>query len=469
MTNTSDHNSIGPFIILTAIIVLSSSLSYVFLGALPFWFLMGSIGIFVSFVNRSLPRLFERSSGLRNLLYIWIIFIFLTLALDVVSLTPRNIMRGPILNALSFSAFVAATALASLTPNRRLIALVLASVALFQGGLCVAQFLGSEWAWRFWEHIRALAPALVRVDEESLSVAGYAGFDGFGRARGSHVFIHSFNGVQVALVGALLGLAVSPPPSLRARNGQLTFVRLGTLIGAIGVVLTFSRSGYLAAAAAVTLLLLLNFQLKTSLSVIVIAILALVSFNVLEIGKSSQFSRIFSFSSKAATNYERFNQYNYAFENIKRSPIVGETGVQNTVALSKPIHSVAIRYLNDYGAIGFLLYISICALIVRFFISGIGDRGPKYAEVRSWSIAGLCAFAAILADSSTHSSGFLRVDSFHGVLIATVIGTTLSARRSYTTRNAGSPVGRKRRVRTAEGSARIPSRQYGGTLLGYPK
>lgn len=403
----------------------AATVPYVFLGPLPVWTLFGSTALFWSFATGRGFQ-FARTSGFTSIALAWFATVIVTLSLDILGAQDRDVISGAGLSLATLVAVVGIINLSSGT-DRHLVMAALASIALGQGVLCILQFLGVDWAWRFWELIRDLAPSLVKVDDETVQLAPYYNFDSYGRARGTHVFIHVFTGIQTALVAALALLSLSPPTSIRSKRTLLIFLRVSTVVGAIGLALTFSRSAVLGLGLALLLSLAMTKQARAVALTLVALALIVITLRLLGIEQAAQLSRLFIFDPEQTTNRARIELAQYAIETFNQSPLLGASALRGRINdLQLPIHSVPLRYLNDYGLVGLALYSAVFSALALAFLHRVRHGS---LNVRPWAVAGLCALVAVAADSWTHSSGLLKGDIFHGVLLATLLGAMAAAEK----------------------------------------
>jgi hypothetical protein len=372
---------------------------------------------------------------LRALLFWWFAAIVICLCLDLLA-ADEQWHSAQVLNLATLATFIGLTA-ATYRANPGAIALALAATATFQTTLCVLQYLGFDWAWRLWQTVQAIAPDWVKVDDYTLANEAEFTFDASGRVRGSHIYVHIFTAVQSTLVAALIGLTLVPPLSIRNAFMTRLLVQLGAVAGVVGLFLTFSRSGALALVIAGGIAVFLGARSTRTLGTAVVTVAIIIaSIGNLDLSRSNQIQRLVGgqTTSASASDRMRLEQYEYAWRTFLESPLLGESIMDSSgEELDLPIHSVPLRYLNDYGLVGLSLYGIVFLLLANLFLSRLRrDTGPA----RPWAVVGLCALAAVASDSWTHSSGFLRRDVFHAILLAALIGPMLACSTESPSRRA---------------------------------
>lgn len=410
--------------IVSLTIVFAASFPYMFVGPVPVWIACGLLCLGLTLLNRRFYAIVAGRKEVVVALGSWILLLVVTLILDLMGLAERDVMSGPALSSLTLLTFTGAL-VASFFANQASLRLVLILVAAFQGAVSTLQFFGVPWAWDLADSIANGLPFLAKVDPETASEAATATFSDFGRVRGTHLFIHVYNGIQSSLVAFSLYMLFHSTELNRGSRIRKLYSQLAVVVSTVGLLLSFSRSGVIALAGAMLLILLIRPSARRIvLAVTTVAVLWAV-LEALRFTDSVQFARLLNYDSDAVTNQTRLDHLAHAVSNFTSSPVIGASGLQGASALDLPIHSVPMRYLNDYGAIGFVLYFSVLIPIVVLFARNVRSRIP---EVAAWAGSGLCVVLAVVSDSWTHSSGLLRRDVFHAVILAVIAGSMLAIR-----------------------------------------
>lgn len=409
--------------IVAATIVMASSFSYFFVGPVPIWLALGAAGLGLAIIYGRLLPAWELSAELRWIVAAWLSLILIAGALDIFGDMPRDFMAGAVLNLMTFFVFLGLFALATFTDNRRVVATIIA-IAAFQALLGITQFFGSGAAWRFPDMMAEIFPMFARIEYDDSFDISLMSFEQVGRVRGSLHGVHLYNQIQAMLVSFSVVVALSD-------NGISFGSRLRNLaawsaigLGVIGVLLSFSRSGILAVVGAVGIALILNPKPSRVLIASIGAAVVLLALIYLGFSDSSQFYRLTQSLDEGNTNLERFSHIEHAWRNFLNNPLIGASGPNGYPDLSLPIHSVPLRYLNDYGLIGFVLYMSVFGGFVALFVRRLKSPSPI---VSAWAGCGIAALLVVVVDSWTHSSGFLRRDLMQAAMLGFVAGAMLAA------------------------------------------
>lgn len=409
--------------IVAATIVMASSFSYFFIGPMPIWLALGVAGLgFGLLYGRALPA-WELSGEVRWIVAVWLSLILIAGTLDVFGDMPRDVMGGAFLNLATLFVFLGLFTLATYTDNKWVVAAVIA-IAAFQGLLGMAQFFGSGAAWRFPDTLAGIFSMFARIEYDSTFDVSVMSFEQVGRVRGSAPHVHVYNQIQAALVSFCVVVALTD-------NGISFGSRLRNIaawgaigLGILGVFLSFSRSGILAILGAAVVAVILNPKPSRILIASISAVVILLALAYLGFSDSAQFYRLTQSLDEGTTNLERFNQYEHAWRNFLNNPLIGASGPNGYPDLTLPIHSVPMRYLNDYGLVGFTLYMCVFGGFAALFIRRLKSPSPI---VGAWAGCGVTALLVVIFDSWTHSSGFLRRDLLQTAMLGFVAGAMLAA------------------------------------------
>ncbi|WP_332639689.1 O-antigen ligase family protein [Brevundimonas sp.] len=403
-------------------VLFAACFPYLVMGVLPAWIVLGLACFLIAAARQEIGAALRLTPGVKAIVLAWLLLVIVSLVLDLVGFATRDVRTGPILNFVTLLMFIGILS-GSTHAKAQTVILLLASITLLQGVVSLLQYIGVGWAWSLSSTLVSIVPFQPLAATVSYDAA-FEEFASVGRVKGTHVYVHIYNGVNSALVAICTYMAVNPMRSLMPSRKLWLFLRVATLIGAVGILLSFSRSGILAIAGAVALTFLIRPR-PVKVVVISLAMILLGAFLYsIDFSGSKQFSRLILAPQYDLNSQVRFDHIRHAIENFLKNPMVGESGVPNAITLELPIHSVPMRYLNDYGAAGLLLYGFIFIAIVAVFLKHMrsGDNARIF-----WGGAGLCLMLAIVADSWTHSSGLLRRDVVHAVLIALTMGQAARA------------------------------------------
>lgn len=410
---------------LMLVLMFTSTLPYFFVGPLPAWIFFGVVCAGLGLLHNRLGAQIINSRQLFVAIMAWGVLIAFMLVLDIMGYQKRSISSGPALSFFTLLAFLGVLSAASYT-SPTTTTLTVMFFTLLQGCVAILQFLGFTAVWDVAETMASLFPFLVKLPELSVWETTQLGFELYGRTRGTHFYIHVFNGIQSALVSyALFVRFHNTDPKLKS-PGRTAFMTAAVLLGMTGLLLSFSRSGLLAVVLALIITLTFRPKFDRTAKVIVGGVVFLLFALLLNIDEVETLDRLTNFDAAASTNSSRLEHIAAAIDSFLRNPLIGASGVPNVRELSLPIHSVVLRFLNDYGLIGFSLYLLILGCLSLFYLSATRAVDDT---VRMWGGCGLCVVGAIIADSWFHSSGFMRRDVIHAVLLALVAGNILAAKR----------------------------------------
>lgn len=360
--------------------------------------------------------------GMTYFILAWSTLILVTFFLDVAGFPQRNVIAGPLLNLVTLLIFIGVF-VSALKSQGRFYIWTIALVAFIQGVISLLQYSGFDWAWEISNIISGLQPFqnVESVGSEDASLD----FENVGRVRGTHRFVHVFNGVQSLLVAICLYMTINSDnqeiPSFILRLS----IGVAAIIGALGLLLSFSRSGIAALGIALMISLMIRPRLKKLLIVFAFSLLLIVVLYGVGFGDAKNFGRITANQSDELNVVIRLQQYIYAVNNFLSSPIIGTSGLSNVVELELPIHSVPLRFLNDYGLAGFVLYFVVLIKMVALIHSNLKSGNPQRVF---WGGAAICLVMAGLADSWSHSSGFLRKDTVYALLLGLLLGSASGAK-----------------------------------------
>lgn len=407
--------------LLLGTLVAAASTPYIVVGPLPLWLGLG-IGCFLlGVLERGALGRIRRLPGLRTIISAWVLLVLATLVLDVVGYAERDVLVGPLLSFLTLLVFVGAF-LASSRSRPDAILLTILILVLVQALFSFLQYAGVSWAWRFAETLISTLP--LQNAAALLQDGAEVEFGAVGRVKGTHALVHVYNGAVSAIVAICIYVALNPLRGLGEAPWFRTLIKAVALTGAAAVLLSFSRSGLLAITGAVAMAFIVRPGATKLAGVIAGALGLLLILYYLDYSEALQFDRMFS-GEDNMNNRIRLIHMAHSISTFTQSPLAGASGIPGAVELELPIHSVPLRYLNDYGLIGGTLYCCVLGPIVYILVRQI--RSP-YPELVFWGGVGLCLILALVADSWTHSSGFLRRDIVHALLLGIVLGQVGRAR-----------------------------------------
>jgi hypothetical protein len=412
-------------IFLFLVVFFSVTLSYFWIGPLPAWAGFSTLGLIYLYSNKKSLRVLKDTT--RKLIWYiiipWIIFLFYIALRDTIAGT----IGISLTNRIGVNVFSLAAMIFVITACRLLsikISMLIFSFILFiQGLVGIAQFTGSYTAWTLPDKISAysskdvaLYDTIVRGKDARMVSQG---FEGVGRVRGLHVYVHMFSGYQG--VGGFFVLAFG---LLFLSRKQLGFTRylyaFFGFISALAIVLTFTRSVTLGLIIG-TLIIFLYYLRKGRFGSIIllcglagIGTLALLSTGLLD---ASQFTRFGDTGLHNASDYERYMSIVLTLSAFLSNPILGAgTG---GIDLGLPVHCVPIRMLGDFGIMGFTFYAWVWLGIFLLLIKGLRCR---LGTVHLIALAAFGALFVAMIDNLTHSSGILQRGNGQAVIFAFAIG-----------------------------------------------
>jgi hypothetical protein len=391
-----------------------------FLGPVAIWISAGIFSFLFAWKKGLIPQVIFADRLLFYLVLAWVGLLAAAFLMDLTTLANRNIMAGPLLNLLSLITFLGIVGCMQMVTSANIIRLLMA-IAAIQGIIAVCQFLGFAFARELPETIMNATSSFSRTSLRDDEVIEHV--QNVGRSRGTQVMIHVFTGVHATITALCIFLAFHPERKLPWQDKTFRFAAI--LCATAGLLVTFSRSGVLACLLAVLVALTLKPRLSRWGGVAVASLILLSTFTLMGFFEDESFLRISNFDRGANTNADRFDHLRITLSNFYHSPLFGESATYLTIVRDVPIHSVLLRYLNDYGLLGAIPYVLCLALLVAIFIR---SRRSRNQYEQTWGGAGLAVVAALLADSWTHSSGFLRRDVIQSVLLAVTVGMALRER-----------------------------------------
>jgi hypothetical protein len=406
--------------ILALILIFASSFPYLFVGPLPLWIFFGLCAFGWAIKKRIVPAVFLSNRILFFLICSWLGLLLLTSILDATTLQSRDLMAGPGLNFLSLLVFLGVLSGALVADRKRILRLVFA-LALLQGSIAILQFWSVPGMWALPDTISNSLGTIARVD--TADIADLEFLEALGRARGTHAYIHIFNAVLSCISAFCLFLTFHSESKISL--GERSFRITATLIAITGVLLTFSRSGVLTILLATLTVLFFRPRIGRWATIGISILTALAFANLVGLFDAEAIARILDFNVARTTNASRLDHLREAIETFSNSPWTGESGQTWQIDRSLPIHSVLLRFLNDYGLLGLAPY---SLVVINFFLLFFKISKNGAVSARIWAGCGLAVVAAVLADSWTHSSGFLRKDVIHAIMLGLVAGFAFQER-----------------------------------------
>lgn len=402
-------------------IIFASCLPYLQFYVAPIWILLGIITLAISLFEKKSINFPWLDIHVKRIIYLWSFTVAVTFSLDILAGPTRNIMSGPILNLFCLLIFIGIIKSSKYFTNKSAL-LIITTISVIQGTFGLLQFLDIDWAWRLPQNLSVNLP--FQPQDRSISYEDID-FIESGRVKGTHIFIHVFNAVMSAIASIIIFAAFNAHRRQELSKGFIRFLRFGAVVGAVAVLLSFSRSGMVAIIAAIWLSMLANPSKRKMIALSVWTAILFIFLILLQYDDASQYSRLWSFYGDDANSQARIELIRYALDNFYENPFIGTSGARYSTELDLPIHSVPFRFLSDYGSIGLLCYASVFIALVIAFAAAIRERDEV---VRYWGGAGMCLLLAIASDSWTHSSGLLRKDVVGSILSALILGQIARAR-----------------------------------------
>jgi hypothetical protein len=396
-------------------LLLATALDYLWLGPLPAWlWWLGGIGLTIAFSTRLqlALRTVLTNRWIGRIIVLWLAYVGFAVLSDLLNGGLSGSYRDTIFLNLSVLALFLVMGAASMLVTPRVVVTYLAILAGIQGLVAVLQFAGVEKAWTLADRIASLSSRLVTVDSgETMAI---------GRVRGISMFVHKFNATQGVLVAWLLVVAqgISAIPSNRFFR---VFVVGITILGAIAVFMTYSRSSMLGLGAVfvVALVAISSGRMQFRL-LLVVAVMAGLLFGVIGFSSHREFSRLLMYAEP-----ERQQGYALAIEAGMRSPLIGEGTFVDISSLEVAIHSVPLRTLGSYGLLGVFAYLGVLWAFWGLFWTTARLPGRL---ARVFGIAGIGALLVVMIDSATHTSGLLHNDVAQPALLGVFAGQCLRLR-----------------------------------------
>lgn len=411
----SSHRKILDEFFLAILLLLVTSFDYIWYGPMPMWLYFAVIGFILSIFSHNfrINLIAVVSKMFLPVILPWLIYVTVVLILE----TSQNILddsfsKSFLLNMATLFLMIVLATWSSLVKPTILIYIV-ALIALMQGLLCIAQYLGVTEAWTLPDTIYSFFGQKKTLDE-------IGAFQEIQRVRGTNLYIHKFNVMQGMLVAYLVTAFAVNLKNDTISSGTKFILLPATAIGFLGMFLTFSRSTIVGLLLTALLIIISQRRIKSLLLLILLAGLSLFVFSELNVSKSKEIGRITDFSKSRTTNASRLSHLKHSLEVITESPIVGDSSQHSTSNIL--IHSVALRILVNYGFLGFLPYLGVLIGICYLFVVGI-KKGKGLA------LAGLCALLVSVIDAWTHSSGMLVKDVSQPGLIGAFVGIVMGNSR----------------------------------------
>ena len=409
------------FIVVTTII-LGASAPYLFIGPIAIYNLSGVVAFLMAIKRGILLSALFHDREVFFFCIFWVLLIIFIFLMDLLSLQDRAILRGAVLifvNLVVFLGIMACTAVANL---KIVISWIFVVIAL-QGSIALCQFMGIAIAWEIPNTIMQSAGPFATQNE--IYNSKVEDFTLVSRARGTHQYIHIFSAVQGALVSCAIFWSIHSEEYLSSVSKLLRVIAV--VLGALGLLVTFSRSGLLAMTLATVVALFFQSSAQRLLWSVVGVSLIIIGASALAVFDSVMVSRLLAFDPTLNTNASRFEHLHEAYQSILKNPLYGNIYEGVAIKRELPIHSVILRYAHDYGLLGFTLYLACIACIAARFIR---QRFSAAGPLKFVGGTGLVLLFAILSDSWTHSSGYLRGDILHSILLGVVFGMGINIQRS---------------------------------------
>lgn len=423
--STFSSKNIVISLILFLVIFFSVDLSYFWIGPLPAWSGFTAFGlIYLSAHKTTFNILMDTIRKLTWFVIVpWIILLVYMVFRDLIAGTIGSSFTNRIgVNLFSLGAMIFVITACRLL-SIKISMFIFSVIFLVQGLVGIAQYAGSYAAWTLPDKISAYSSKDVALydtivkGKDARSVS--QGFEGVGRIRGLHVYVHMFSGYQG--VGGFFALAFG---LLFLSRKQLGFSRylfaVFGFISALSIILTFTRSVTLGLLVG-TLIIFLYYLRKGRLGSIIllfgfagIGTLMLLSTGLLD---ASQFTRFSETGLHNASDYQRYMSIVLALSAFLSNPILGAgTG---GIDLGLPVHCVPIRILGDFGIIGFAFYAWVWTGIYLLLVKGLRCR---LGTVHLIALAAFGALFVAMIDNLTHSSGILQRGNGQAVIFAFTIG-----------------------------------------------
>ena len=412
-------------LLLFLVILFSVALSYFWIGPLPLWASLTAFGLIYlcSFKDTSSVLIDTVRKTFWFLVVPWISFLLIILFRDLFSGTLDSSLTDRVgVNLFSLGAVMFVITACRLL-SIKIALLIFSAIFFIQGVLGIVQFSGSYRAWTLPDKISsysskdvALYDAMVRgKDARSIS----QGFEGVGRIRGLHVYVHMYSGNQG--VGGFFTLALGLLFLSRKQFGfsRILIAAFG-VISALSIILTFTRSVTLGLIVG-TLIIFLYFLRKGRFAslillvgFVVIFLLMLITMGFLD---AAQFRRFTNLGLHNDSDYFRYEALIAALIAFLKNPVFG-TG-SGGLDLGLPVHCVPVRMLGDFGLLGFAFYAWVWMGVSLLLIKGLRFR---LGSVNLIALAGAGALFVAIIDNLTHSSGLLQKGNGQAVIFAFAIG-----------------------------------------------
>ena len=405
-------------IFLTLELLIATSADFLWYGPLPAWCILPIIGAIFAVLDRNGRQALAEFLGKIMLPVVlpWILFTLVISGIDISKgLIEESGSRRVFLNLAGLFSLIM-TGFWATRVRPRMTVYVLLFVAAMQATVSIAQYSGNTLAWSAPELILKFSGA--RTDKVVIDDSAYLSV---GRVRGTNPYVHKFTPMQGITCAFLISVLVLNFQSKNPLSTRTIPLLLGTLLGTVGMFLTFSRSSIYGTALLLGALLLSVRRFGTVALMVTIVGLAYGVGTQLNLEDSKQFNRISDVDTTRGTNAGRINQYSRALNDFRAYPLIGHPqGSSSRYAV--PIHSVILRIMVDYGVFGAVLYLAVLAGILRTLWRYRKRQGD---ETRVIALAAIGAIFVALLDSWTHSSGLLVVDVTQPPLFGAFLGAVI--------------------------------------------
>lgn len=415
--------------LLFVLILLSTSLSYMWLGGLPYWLWAVMFALFLIIMPsraRATREIFVSSRW--KIILPWVMYVLVIVVIDastgalVSSFTDRVV-----LNIAALLLFVVSAVL-GLRCHWWHVLYIVGFIGFLFGIVAIAQFAGIETIWELPNVLSSISSVNVNdVLSEKIS-----DFEAVGRARGLDIFVHKFAAYQGMIAGMVVTLILTSWQLLKrdrkASWSSTVQIILFALISTIGVLLTFSRSPILG----IVLVILATVWYSRGKAkffpiviFVIMAILLVVFAMAFDITQTNQFGRLINSSDSYQSDSLRIASIIYSIELFLNNPLFGG-GSGSMSGLDISTHSVPLRILGDFGLIGFFFYALVWWALLKNAYLAI--RQPDVESKLIGKVV-MAALVVAIVDNLTHSSGLLQRDSAQPALLGLCYGLTVGALR----------------------------------------
>lgn len=402
---------------LTILVIITTSFEYIWVGPLPLWLMISLVALLAALFSRqqrgSIAEALKFNG--KTLFLPMLLFMLMALLIDVAKGSLADSFSKRYL--LNFSLLISMLAVSSMSMlvRRTYILYLLALIASVQGLICIAQFMGSQEAWTLAEKIAAL---FGRIEQDDVGAVNFASVH---RVKGTNLFIHKFTPMQGVLVTFLMVVGLLNFQYKNPLKISMFLMFSAITIGAVGMILTFSRSVILGSLIAIVLVLISARNIKMIFAMLLLAGSLLVAESIVNIEGGKEFSRITDTSMTRSTNASRLHHFNHSKEVFSEYPLIGEP-YNPRDSHRVLVHSVPLRVIVEYGLLGFFPYAATLYLLMRKFKKASKSNNEETLEIKIFGKAALYSLMVAFIDNASHSSGFLIRDVVQGVLFALFTG-----------------------------------------------